>query len=182
MRSFLNPANAVTLLRLALSPCIAWLILEQQHLAALILFFIAGVTDVIDGALARRLQYSTAAGAYLDPIADKVLLSTVCICLAVRSGLPWWFVGVIFGRDVLILAASGLALALTGVRRFPPSVWGKFSTFMQLITIGAWMVRDVQPAFTLDSIARALVWPATAATVWSGLHYGWRGIRIVRAH
>ena len=180
--SLLNPANLVTLLRLILAPYIAWLILSGSHLAALVLFFLAGMSDVVDGALARRFQFSTAAGAYLDPIADKVLLSTVCICLAVSTGLPWWFVGIIFGRDVLILAASGVALAFTGVRRFPPSLWGKFSTFMQLLTIGAWLVRDVAPTFTFDSIARALVWPATAATVWSGLHYGWRGISLLRAH
>lgn len=180
MSRFLNPANLVTLLRLLLAPVVAYLILTGQPLATLILFFLAGMTDVIDGALARRFQYATSAGAYLDPIADKVLLSTVCICLAAHGSLAWWFVVVIFARDLLILAAAGIALAFTGIRKFPPSIWGKLSTFLQLLTAGAAMVRDVYPTFTFDSIAHALVWLAAAATVWSGLHYGWRGIEMIR--
>lgn len=180
MSRFLNAANLVTLLRLFLTPVVAYLILTRQPLAAVILFFLAGMTDVIDGAVARRLRLTTDTGAYFDPIVDKVLLSTVYICLAVRASIPWWFVVVIFARDILILAASGLALAFTGIRKFPPSIWGKLSTFLQLLTAGACMVRDVYPTFTFDSIAHVLVWLATAATVWSGLHYGWRGIEMIR--
>ncbi len=177
MLRFLNPANLATLLRLALAPYVGALILGGRHGAALTIFLVAGFTDLLDGELARRFAWGTPAGAYLDPIADKVLLSTVYICLALGGHVPWWFVGVIFGRDVLILLGAAAALAFTSVRKFPPSVWGKISTFTQIAAATAFMVRDAQPAPIFSAIARALVWPAVAATVWSGLHYAWRGIR-----
>src|SRR5579862_33090 len=146
MTRFLNPANLATLLRLALSPYIGALILAGRHVPALTLFLIAGFTDLLDGELARRFAWGTPAGAYFDPIADKVLLSTVYICLAVGGHVPWWFVGVIFGRDVFILLGAGAALAFTPVRKFPPSVWGKFSTFLQILAATAFMVRNAQPS------------------------------------
>jgi cardiolipin synthase len=180
MLRFFNPANLATLARLLLTPRIAFLIFHDRHLAALILFFLAGLTDVLDGGLARRYGWHTPAGAYLDPIADKVLLGTVYICLALQAGIPWWFVGIIFARDILILLAAGAALTFTTIRRFPPTVWGKFSTFMQIFTATAWMIRDAFPSPTLTLIARGLVWPAAAATLWSGLHYAWRGLRLVQ--
>jgi cardiolipin synthase len=155
---------------------------HDRSLLALSLFFIAGLTDVVDGGLARRFGWSTVAGAYLDPIADKVLLSTVFICLALWSALPWWFVAVVFGRDILILAASAVALAFTRLRKFPPTVWGKLSTFLQIVTATVWMTLAAVPSFTLDNAARVLTWLATAATVWSGIHYGWRGIHLLRSH
>lgn len=176
MLRFFNPANLVTLLRLGLAPVVAILIFRGQHLAALILFFCAGMTDVLDGALARRYGGGTAAGAYLDPIVDKVLLSTVYVCLALYTPLPWWLVAIIFGRDILILLAAGVAMTFTTLRKFPPSRWGKLSTFLQLFTAGAWMVRDAWPTIYFDNIARFLVWPAAAATLWSGVHYAWRGL------
>src|SRR5215831_401708 len=123
--ALLNPANLVTLSRLVFAPFIAHAVLRGRPLEAFVLLIIAGLTDVIDGGLARHFGWSTAAGAYLDPIADKVLLSTVYICLALHGAVPWWFVAVIFGRDLLILASSGAALAFTRMRKFAPSIWGK---------------------------------------------------------
>jgi cardiolipin synthase len=180
MASWWNPANLLTVLRLALVPCIAVAILNGRHLAALILFFLAGVTDGIDGPLARRFHWSSRAGAYLDPIADKVLLSTVYICLAAIDALPWWFVVVVCGRDILILLAAGLALAFDRVGKFPPSVWGKLSTFLQIVTAVVWMSRKAFPPLTLDSIATVLLWLTTAATAWSGIHYTGRGAQMLR--
>jgi cardiolipin synthase len=178
--AFLNPANVLTLSRVGLAPFIARGILYGRPLEAFVLSIVAGFTDVIDGGLARHFGWSTAAGAYIDPIADKVLLSTIYICLALRGGVPWWFVAVIFGRDLLILAASGFAMAFTRLRKFSPTVWGKLSTFLQIVTAVVCMGRDAFPALTLDNVLRALIWLATALTVWSGIHYGWRGIRMLR--
>jgi len=178
---FLNPANLATLARLALAPFIALAMSHDRSLQALVLFCIAGFTDIIDGGLARRFGWSTTAGAYLDPIADKVLLSTVFICLALWNALPWWFVAVVFGRDVLILTFSAAALAFTRLRKFPPTIWGKLSTFLQILTAVVWMIVDALPSFTLDSAAQLLTWAATAATVWSGAHYGWRAVHLLRS-
>lgn len=180
MLRFLNPANLATLLRLALVPAIAVCLTHERHLVGLVLFYIAGFTDVIDGWLARHYGWSSTAGAYLDPVADKVLLTTIYLCLALGGGMAWWFVALIFARDILILAGAGAAFAFTSVRKFPPTRWGKLSTFLQILAAIAWMTRNAFPSFTLDSIARALIWPAALATLWSGIHYGWRGVQLLR--
>ena len=179
--SSLTP-NLVTIVRLVLTPFIAGCILHGRPLAAFWLAVAAGLTDIVDGALARRLGAASAAGAYLDPIADKVLLSTIYICLAIHATFPWWFVAIVFGRDLLILAGAGIALAFTTVRKFPPSVWGKLSTFFQIVAAVVWMGRDAFPTLTLDNIGHLLIFISAAATVWSGLHYAWRGVQMLRAH
>src|SRR5215471_2053243 len=105
MPSWLNLANCITLLRLVLVPFVITAILGGQHLRAAELFALAAVTDVLDGAAARRLRLASQTGAYLDPIADKCLLSGVFVALAAVESVPWWFVAVVFGRDLYILMA-----------------------------------------------------------------------------
>ncbi len=166
--------NLFTFLRLALTPPIVWAILERRHYLAIELFAGAALTDVIDGGLARRFGWTSTWGAYLDPVADKVLLSSVYLALAAIESVPWWLVILIFGRDLLILAAVGLALRFTQYRRFQPSVWGKASTFFQILAAVSALARNALGGPALDHAASALVWPAAAATVWSGIHYGWR--------
>lgn len=180
MQRWLSPPNLVTLLRLALVPLILRAIVNGQHAWALGIFALAAFTDLLDGGLARQFQWSTSLGAYLDPIADKTLLSGLYLTLAFTGDIPWWFVGVIFGRDLLILAAVGLALLLTRLRGFPPSVWGKASTFFQIATAVAWMTRNATQSPLAERVALALIWPTAAMTIWSGIHYAWRGFRMVR--
>ncbi|HZT28968.1 MAG TPA: CDP-alcohol phosphatidyltransferase family protein [Bryobacteraceae bacterium] len=182
MRKWLTPPNAVTLFRMVLVPFILGAILEGEHLRALALFAAAAVTDALDGALARRFGWTSTAGAYLDPIADKALLSGLYLTLAVTGDIPWWLVGLIFGRDLLILAAAGLALLFTRLRAFPPSLWGKVSTIFQVLTAVAWMARNVTQSGVVEALAAALIWPTAAMTIWSGFHYGWRGFRMLRMH
>ncbi|HEY1340791.1 MAG TPA: CDP-alcohol phosphatidyltransferase family protein [Bryobacteraceae bacterium] len=182
MRSWLNLPTFFTLLRLALVPFVIEAILFGRHLLALALFAAAAATDIIDGFAARRLHLTTEAGAYLDPVADKCLLSGVFLALAAAAIVPWWFVGIIFARDLYILVAAGIIMMLTPIRRFPPSVWGKVSTFVQILTAVVWMARDVLEFQVLDAIATAMLWPCLAFTVWSGIHYTWRGINVARAH
>src|SRR5262249_38119532 len=98
MAAWLNLHNALTLLRLALVPFILQGTLTHEHGRALAIFLAAGFTDLLDGAIARRFGSSTQAGAYLDPIADKVLLSGVFVALAASQSVPWWFVGLVLGR------------------------------------------------------------------------------------
>jgi cardiolipin synthase len=182
MRRLANIANLLTLARLLLAPFIFLAIANGRHTLALVLFACAAFTDGIDGMLARRLGQITPVGAYFDPIADKVLLSGVYVSLAIVGSVPWWLVVVIFGRDIFLLASSGFALLLTEVRQFQPSVWGKASTFVQIVCAIAWMTQNVVNSTALYALAQALVWPTAAATIWSGLHYSWRGIRFLRAH
>ena len=182
MPRWFSVPNVLTALRLLLTPVVLVAILEGEHRAALAFFAAASATDGLDGYLARTFGWTTPEGAILDPIADKLLLGGVYLAMATAHTIPWWFVGLVLGRDLLILAAAGIAILFTRMRRFPPSVWGKLSTFLQVLTAVVWMARNAAIWAPLSPLAEALLWPAAAATVWSGLHYGWRGIMALRAH
>src|SRR6185312_6505931 len=108
-------------------PFIVQAILSGRHERALILFAAAGLTDVLDGAAARHLKMTTTAGAYFDPIADKCLLSAVFIALAAARILPWWLAILVIGRDLCILLGAAIVRISSGIKKFPPSVWGKAS-------------------------------------------------------
>jgi cardiolipin synthase len=182
MRTLANIPNLLTFTRLLLAPFVFTAIVSGHGQRALALFACAALTDGLDGLLARRLHQITALGAYLDPIADKFLLSGVYFFLAVIGSVPWWLVAIIFGRDIFLLLSSGIALMFTAFRQFRPSVWGKASTFVQIACAIAWLAQNAVQSVALHALAEALIWPTAAATIWSGLHYSWRGIRSVRAH
>lgn len=182
MPGWINIANLFTLLRLALAPLVVRAILQGSHLLALVLFIIAGLTDVIDGALARGFGLVTQTGTYLDPIADKCLLSGIFLALGSSGIVPWWFVAVVFGRDLYIAIGVLGFLSLTKVRTFPPSVWGKASTFIQICTAVIWMARNILQAPVLDALASAMLWVCAVFTIWSGFDYTLRGIQLTRAH
>lgn len=150
----------------------AWTVLSGRYGEAILLCFAAGFSDVLDGVFARRLEEATAVGAYFDPIADKILLSVIYISLGAAGAIPWWMVAVVFGRDLLILAMAAYALLFTRFRKFPPSVLGKISTFLQiaaaLVVMGAKYGIPAPAQFTL----RLMV----LGTLASGFHYAWRGV------
>jgi cardiolipin synthase len=182
MPCWINLPNLLTLLRLLLVPFVLGAILGGRPTLALALFGAAAVTDVLDGAAARRLGLATRLGAYLDPIADKCLLSGVFLALAWLGTAPWWLVALIFGRDLYILLAAGIMLLLTPIRKFPPSIWGKLSTFVQIVTVVVWMARNMLGFPVLDGVSSAMVWVCGGFTLWSGIHYTWRGLQMARAH
>lgn len=177
-----NLPNLFTFLRLILAPFVVQEILAGRDQLALALFALAAATDVLDGAAARHLGLSTRIGAYFDPIADKFLLSGVFLALAAARVVPWWLTALVIGRDLYILLGA-LTLNITiGAKDFPPSIWGKTSTFVQILTVAIWMGRDAFPSPVFNGAASAAVWPCAAATLWSGLHYTWRGVQFARAH
>jgi cardiolipin synthase (CMP-forming) len=182
MARTLNLANLFTLSRLALIPWILRAILDGRNVSALQLFFVAAVTDLIDGALARNFGMGTPFGAYLDPIADKCLLSGIFLALGATEAVPWWLVVLVLGRDIFILLAVLGVVALTKVRKFPPSRWGKISTFVQIATVITFLVRNIWQTALLQGIAVTMVWVCAVFTVWSGIHYSIRGTQILRAH
>jgi len=182
MPGWINLANLLTLLRIGLVPFVVRAILQGNHLAALGLFIAAGLTDVIDGAVARGFSLATQSGAYLDPIADKCLLSGIFLAMGSAGIVPWWFVGVVFGRDLYILIGVLAFLSLTKIRKFPPSVWGKASTFVQISTAVVWMARNILNVPVLDALSSAMLWVCAGFTIWSGLDYTLRGIQLIRAH
>jgi cardiolipin synthase len=181
MPGWINLPNLLTLLRLALVPFVIREILAGRHVLALALFGAAAVTDVLDGAAARRLGLATETGAYLDPIADKCLLSGVFLALAAARMAPWWFVAVVFGRDLYILMGVAGVMLFTGIRKFPPSVWGKVSTFVQILTAVFCLSQNVLQLRVLEALSPAILWLCLVFTAWSGIHYTWRGVQLARA-
>jgi cardiolipin synthase len=119
---------------------------------------------------------STPAGAYFDPVADKILLSAIYIALGMAGAIPWWMVALVFARDIVILAMAAYGLLFTSLRRFPPSVWGKISTFLQ-IAAALVVMGERDGISTPVSLA---LWLMVAGTVWSGLHYIWVGVGALR--
>jgi cardiolipin synthase len=176
----INLPNLFTLLRVALTPVVAWAILSGRPALAMSLFGAAALTDYLDGAAARRMHLGTQTGAVLDPIADKILLSGVFLAQAAAGIVPWWFVAIVFGRDLYIVLGAGAMLLATPIRRFPPSIWGKVSTCVQIGAALAWMVRNIWNFWFWNGLARAGLWICAGFTLWSGVHYTWRGIQTIR--
>jgi cardiolipin synthase len=174
----INLPNLFTLVRLFLAPFIARAILSGSYGQAIVLFFIAGVSDAIDGFLARRMHESTSLGAYFDPIADKILLSVIYLSLGAAGAVPWWMVAVVLGRDAFILAMACYGLLFTSVRQFPPSVWGKISTFLQILA--ALVVMGAR--YGIPAPVEFALWLMVAGTLVSGFHYAWRAVMLLRAN
>lgn len=151
--------NVLTVLRILATPVILYRIWERDLDLALILFFLSGMTDTIDGTLARRYGWGSRFGAFIDPIADKTLLVCTFLTLGMRDFIPVWLVWVVIGRDILILLAA-VVLKLSGrLTEFPPSVFGKISTLVQLLTAGAILLRwpaDPAPFFYATTLMAVL--------------------------
>ena len=136
--------NLLTFLRMALIPVFASLLFYGSSGWALIVFFIAGVSDGVDGFVARRYKQESELGTILDPIADKLLMTTAFIILTLPMVLapvrhlpvPFWVTAAVIGRDVLIVAVAGAINVMTGFHGFKPSWLGKLSTFVQVLAVG----------------------------------------------
>ena len=137
---------------------------------------LSAFTDLLDGAVARRFGGETKFGQYLDPIADKILLSGVYIGLALGGAIPMWLLAVIFGRDLWILALSGAALAFTKFRELQPSNWGKASTFVQVMCAVGVLAGAGYRDETLLKICGGIFWLITALAVASAADYTIRGV------
>jgi cardiolipin synthase (CMP-forming) len=165
--------NLLSLTRLLVAPYLFWLLWRHSFHAALVVMFLAGLTDAFDGFLARRLNVSSRVGEVLDPIADKVLLTGAYLGLWLAGAISSWLTAIVLGRDVLILAAAGAALLFPSARgkseaprRFPPSLWGKLSTIAQMGFV-------VIVTASLDLLVPLSTWITAILTVWSFLHYAW---------
>ena len=135
MRLLLSPPNLLTCVRIAMTPWVVIALVQGDCLKALWLSCIAGFTDAADGFLARRFGWSTRLGAYLDPIADKFLLTSLYVCFGIARIVPGWVVWLVVGRDILILLLAAGGILFTSRRDFPPTVWGKLSTVIQIAAV-----------------------------------------------
>jgi cardiolipin synthase len=173
MPRWLNIANLFTLGRLLAVPFAVQAILARENTLALAIVLAAALTDAVDGAIARRFGQTTRVGAYLDPVVDKLFLSAIYISLAAVSAVPWWLVIAIFIRDFVLLASSSALFLSRRMRRFPPTIWGKASTFLQIVLALLILIHGSAP--------NALLWAVAALTGLSCVHYIWRGARELNA-
>jgi cardiolipin synthase len=174
--------NQLTLLRMVFVPFIVIELVEGRYFWALVLFIIAGFSDGLDGLLARKLHQQTLLGQYLDPIADKLLLSTMFLVLSILHKIPWKFTVLVFSRDISILAASAVLFAIAGLRDFRPSIFGKANTFSQIAAVFFVLLYCIQPTRWIG-IARLVFLRATFAfTIVSALHYVFLVQHRLRSH
>lgn len=167
----LTAPNQLTLARMAFLPFIVNKVLEHHFKGALILTLLAGLSDGLDGLLARRLHQQTLLGQYLDPIADKLLLSTTFLVLSVVNLIPWKYTVLVFSRDVSILLVSGVLYTIAGLRDFRPSIFGKANTFAQVAAVLFVILFQVYGAHWVW-VGRRLFLNATFLfTILSALHY-----------
>jgi cardiolipin synthase len=168
LRSF---PNLLTLLRLTFIPFVISSILDGRYSIALTLFILAGISDGLDGILARSLSQRTKLGEYLDPIADKLLLSTLFLVLSVAHRIPWRVTVIVFSRDVIILVVCSLVYATTPLRDFSPSIFGKANTVAQIVTVGATLLYEVRPWEWVGAVKQYGLWTVFGLTIFSALHY-----------
>ena len=181
MPLLLTPPNLLTCARMVLTPWIIVALIYRDCREALWLSCVAGFTDGVDGFLARRFGWKSRLGAYLDPIADKFLLTSLYISFGIAGFVPEWLVWLVVGRDVLILLMTGAGLLFTNRRDYPPTLWGKISTAIQIAGAFIVLCSCAYPPFVPLSLSSAALLAVAAATAWSGAHYVWRAFSWSRA-
>jgi len=168
---FRTVANQLTLMRLIFIPFVIINVVDGNYLWAMLLFVAAGLSDGLDGLLARKLQQQTLVGEYLDPIADKLLLSSMFLVLSFMQKIPWRFTIVVFTRDVCILMVSAVLYIAVGLRNFRPSVFGKMNTFAQVAAVFFTLLFELHSEPAIFFIKRGFLWAVFALTCVSAVHY-----------
>jgi cardiolipin synthase (CMP-forming) len=185
LREILTAPNQLTLLRMIFVPFIVINLVNHDFKWAMGLFVLAGLSDGLDGLLARKLHQQTLLGQYLDPIADKLLLSTMFLVLSIeyRAVVPWKYTVIVFSRDISILLISGVLFMIAGLRDFRPSVFGKANTFAQVAAIFFALLLLVSPAGWGVKVALKFFLRATFTfTILSAVHYAFLVQHRLREH
>ncbi len=179
MNNILTIPNLLTFLRMALVPVFASLLFYGYFGWALFVFFFAGVSDGVDGFVARRFNQQSELGTILDPIADKLLMTTAFVILTLPHILPadnkhfpvaFWVSAAVIGRDVLIVTVAMAIFIMTDFRGFKPSFLGKASTVVQILAIGIILFAAVFPAYS-GYYLPTTYFLVTLLAVTSGVHY-----------
>lgn len=172
----LNLPNFLTLIRILSIPFFLVYLSYHRYLEALIIFIIGGITDFLDGLAARLMKQQTPLGAYLDPIADKLLVITSFVVLGLIGGIPMWLAIIVVSRDVLIITGYGIMVFLTDERpEVKPSLIGKFSTLLQLFTLGVALALLHNPDLMNPLMRDIFIGSTAVLTVLSGVQYIYRG-------
>ncbi len=169
--------NLLTLLRLVAVPVFLILLEDGRFDEALAVFVAAGITDALDGAIARLTHTKTVLGSYLDPAADKLLLLAAFIALAFMGQVPRWLTVLVISRDVLIVFGYALLFILTQrTMQVVPAVSGKLSTVLQLCSVTIVLVRLARPELRHPGVETTVFWATGIVTAVAGLQYMYRGL------
>ena len=171
LSQLLTAPNQLTLLRMMFVPFIVINLVAGHYSLALTLFILAGFSDGLDGLLARALKQQTVLGQYLDPIADKLLLSTLFLALSLLHRIPWYVTVLVFSRDIGILIVSALLYATNTLRDLRPSIFGKMNTVAQVGTIFLVLLYPVASRDWIEFAMQASFRVTFALTLISWIHY-----------
>lgn len=174
----INIPNVLTLVRLLLTPLFVILLLQDRLTAALIIFSLAGISDGLDGFIARWFNQQTVLGAYLDPVADKVLLVSAFVCLAISGIIPEWLTVVVLSRDIIIIIGIAILTLTEKKYRIRPSLVSKCTTVAQIAMVIVSLILPDIPG--LQAMQHLLMWTTAALTIVSGLHYLYIGMNILQ--
>lgn len=174
----MNIPNSITLIRIILTPLFVFFLAKGQGSWALVVFTVAGLTDALDGFLARAWGQRTVLGSYLDPLADKLLLITCFISLSYYGKIPPWITIIALSRDLFLVLGSLAIYWLTKSLKIKPTVWSKITTCLQLAVIFQALAGYLWPVPSwLFSITLGLT---AFFTIFSGMHYILRGFKMIR--
>jgi cardiolipin synthase (CMP-forming) len=168
--SCVNLANLITVFRLLLVPAIVYLIVTEWFMAAFLSFVVAGISDGVDGLIAKRFNQATELGAYLDPLADKALLVSIFVALGVLHEMPLWLVMLVVSRDLFIVSAFVLTWMLSGPIRVAPLMISKVNTTSQIVLV-AIVLGDLAFGLELHTLREGLILLVAALTVVSAGAY-----------
>lgn len=167
----LTPANQITILRLVFVPIFAILVIQRSYGWALAVLTAAAISDIVDGTIARIFHQESPLGIALDPIADKILMTTAYLVLAIRDAIPTWLTVLVISRDVAIVMTALLISIVAGYRPFRPTMLGKASTTVQAITIFVAVAHQASVPLASAGLLHICIYLAAAFTLASGVHY-----------
>jgi cardiolipin synthase (CMP-forming) len=165
-----NVPNAITLLRFALIPLLAWQLLQRDYATAFLLFIVSALSDLVDGLIARRWNLRTRFGAVADPLADKLTMLTAILILVLQDLLPWWFASAAVLRDIIIVGGATAYRLLIGPLKIAPTAISKLNTALEFLLLASLLAIS---AGHLDGGLwwRALLWATLVTIIVSGTHY-----------
>jgi len=177
----MNIPNLLTILRILLVPILVILLIQRSFTKAFVIFLVCGLTDALDGFVARLMNQKTVLGAYLDPIADKALMISCFVTLSIRSVIPSWLSVLVISRDVIIL----LGIAVLTMMKIPfevkPMFVSKVNTFLQILTITVALLYKSKLMAVDVFVLKGFFWATALFTILSGILYIFRGVRYINS-
>lgn len=168
--------NTITLARLFMVPVLILILKDENYRLALLVFLVAGISDALDGYIAKKFNFVSHFGAVLDPVADKLLLVSAYIMLTIIGHVPFWLVLAVVSRDLFIVGGYMVVTSLMGAITMNPSMLSKLNTFMQIILVIAILADQAAGQSHYPShqlLLTSLIYIVLVTTIASGVHYFW---------